>query len=1101
VAKFTGTNSVGNSIIYDNGTNVGIGTTEPYGTLHIAKDNWQAINLGTSSDPSVDQGNRGITWGYRTDGNPYYMIRTNYKTYGSYTYSRLQIGWHTGIEIGAASAYGGTRFYNNSPFTGSQIMSIGDGDDNVRINNNLYVGTLGVWLSSWLNQALLTTSDPTFNSVYLANGNNRLYQGGGYSTHIQNPYGYLEIGPQNASWSHFQTDRPAFYFNKQVTVDGPLTNYSNAYYLAQSGNSYLNGGNVGIGTTGPGYKLDVQGGIVNVGSGYGFHTATNDSWFPYTNGWNYFRGPTYAFNSTWYDENDSGYYIDPNNTSIFNDLRADAYYYRGNTAYGFIGSNVYADTINTGSSGDPLELNYYRSGDIRFTGGDLTMANYRYIYPGRTDGGGDYQKSWYLASNGSWGLYTNTSFNAAGGLYDAGSRVAISRGEGRNYIDYSRYVYDNGAYQGAGWKEPSSLGVYYAYLGRLVYNNGAYSGSGWVEPSDLGVRYAASAGSITGQGALATRNNVGTGQINTATGSQTQRTTLAMNDYNFFPNIDGETCSPWNIYLTIYFSNAPNDTVGRFGAPPCDSGNWVARWRYITASDHPTIWLIANSDGSISSVWQAEDPIRQYDYPENPSPFAGTKLAAGQREANVAPLSISQLEALYSSLPLNDQAEILSSLKSYIVDKRQWLSDFSNLSDLSLVSERYNPAARFWAMRKVAEYYQIDPASLIQEAMIFDGIGLSLKSDPYGAIVSYLNLRTQVAAQQAEQQAQNDSLPQTWQKADIAEWYASDTSTQTPEAGDIVSVTASPNRPAGLIAKTTKETAEHIIGVISTSPSQVLGNKESANDVKVAAVGRVPVKVSLENGPIAIGDRITISSTPGVGMKYVATSTSSGQATVGIALESFDGLTNNSDGSQTVSQTGKILILFNLGYAPQLAAAKGTIDLATLNTDLNLNGFAILNVKSITSISGLWSIDENGNLIVQSVNTQALTIGGGSASGVTIYDRETTAPKCIYIEGGVIKTSDGACGATTNAGTAATIPGILPAAASSIPGISATTTPDLTATITPTSAESGVGAPTESVGAEPILTAISTPAVAPASEPIATTTEPVIISETATTTP
>lgn len=52
-------------------------------------------------------------------------------------------------------------------------------------------------------------------------------------------------------------------------------------------------------------------------------------------------------------------------------------------------------------------------------------------------------------------------------LYDSGSRVAISRGEGRNFVDYSRYV----------------------------YNNGAYSGSGWVEPSDLGVRYASSAGS------------------------------------------------------------------------------------------------------------------------------------------------------------------------------------------------------------------------------------------------------------------------------------------------------------------------------------------------------------------------------------------------------------------------------------------------------------------------------------------------------------------------------------------------------------------------------------------------------------------------------
>jgi hypothetical protein len=35
-----------------------------------------------------------------------------------------------------------------------------------------------------------------------------------------------------------------------------------------------------------------------------------------------------------------------------------------------------------------------------------------------------------------------------------------------------------------------------ATYGRYAYNNGAYSGSGWVEPSDLGVRYAASAGAV-----------------------------------------------------------------------------------------------------------------------------------------------------------------------------------------------------------------------------------------------------------------------------------------------------------------------------------------------------------------------------------------------------------------------------------------------------------------------------------------------------------------------------------------------------------------------------------------------------------------------------
>lgn len=70
----------------------------------------------------------------------------------------------------------------------------------------------------------------------------------------------------------------------------------------------------------------------------------------------------------------------------------------------------------------------------------------------------------YAASAGAvtWGAVTGKP------------NVATHRGEGTNYIDYAR----------------------------LVYNNGAYSGSGWNEPSDLGVRYAASAGnadSVDGQ--------------------------------------------------------------------------------------------------------------------------------------------------------------------------------------------------------------------------------------------------------------------------------------------------------------------------------------------------------------------------------------------------------------------------------------------------------------------------------------------------------------------------------------------------------------------------------------------------------------------------
>ncbi|MDP3004190.1 MAG: tail fiber domain-containing protein, partial [Candidatus Azambacteria bacterium] len=160
-----------------------------------------------------------------------------------------------------------------------------------------------------------------------------------------------------------------------------------------------------------------------------------------------------------------------------------------------------------------------------------------------------------------------------------------------------------------------------------------------------------------------------------------------------------------------------------------------------------------------------------------------------------------------------------------------------------------------------------------------------------------------------------------------------------------------------------------------------------------------------------------------------------------------------------------------------LTAANGSFTLSTMNSDLNLNGFSLLNVKSITGINGLWRIDEGGNITAQSVETQALTVGGGAASGVTIYDRTTTAPKCIYIEGGVIKTSDGACGTTQNAGVPASI----------FNDQNATTTTPIVET--PVVATSTL---------DIIPTATTTPIIAPASEPvIVSTTTP----ETATTTP
>lgn len=96
-------------------------------------------------------------------------------------------------------------------------------------------------------------------------------------------------------------------------------------------------------------------------------------------------------------------------------------------------------------------------------------------------------------------------------------------------------------------------------------------------------------------------------------------------------------------------------------------------------------------------------------------------------------------------------------------------------------------------------------------------------------------------------------------------------------AGDIVSV----DNGLPVSMKLAQKGDVALAGVISTQPGQLLGDKDSVGMRPVALMGRVPVKVNLEGGPITIGDRIAVSSVPGVGKKAGPFDDS-----VGIALES-----------------------------------------------------------------------------------------------------------------------------------------------------------------------------------------------------------------------
>jgi hypothetical protein len=138
---------------------------------------------------------------------------------------------------------------------------------------------------------------------------------------------------------------------------------------------------------------------------------------------------------------------------------------------------------------------------------------------------------------------------------------------------------------------------------------------------------------------------------------------------------------------------------------------------------------------------------------------------------------------------------------------------------------------------------------------------------------------------------------------DVAEAFAS---SETTEPGDlVVLVGALATRPT--VRKSIRAYDTVIVGVVATSPGLVFDNGEThlagnnenmitPTKTIVGLMGRVPTKVSTENGPISVGDPLTSSSEPGVAMR----ANKAGQI-VGYALENAD-------------TSGKILVHLQPGY-------------------------------------------------------------------------------------------------------------------------------------------------------------------------------------------
>jgi hypothetical protein len=213
--------------------------------------------------------------------------------------------------------------------------------------------------------------------------------------------------------------------------------------------------------------------------------------------------------------------------------------------------------------------------------------------------------------------------------------------------------------------------------------------------------------------------------------------------------------------------------------------------------------------------------------------------------------------------------------------------------------------------------------------------------------------------------------------ADLAENYYSDDKTLKP--GDIVSLDKDFE---GGVRRSSGKGDSHVIGVISTQPGIVLDEIHDPNKgvqvldekyagkvpVAVALAGRIPVNVSIENGPIKPGDYLTQSSTPGVAMKATKAGKVIGQALFGHDKEEIgavmmfvnntyyqgasldtllvDGLAmDGAEEESTLSQSRQALAYF---MSQRDALIQEEVDLSEILTDRLVAGLEIITPKVTT---------------------------------------------------------------------------------------------------------------------------------------------------------
>jgi len=234
--------------------NVGIGQTSPVTKLHIAVNN-SSVHAPTAY---TNNGVKALT--LRTqegDGLEWHLAHST----NGYT------GWVAAARVNNTGGNWGNGYLE---FTTASSSS-GAGNANVLVLTG--TGNVGIGTASTSQKLHVSGNSLVTGNTYIGD-TNRYFQSSSNGVQFQTAHGYIFLGPDNASWAHIQTDRSSFYFNKSLAINGGMVqsydenlvlnaavDAARAIEFRSGGTTYMymTAGSLGIGTTSPSYKLDVNG--------------------------------------------------------------------------------------------------------------------------------------------------------------------------------------------------------------------------------------------------------------------------------------------------------------------------------------------------------------------------------------------------------------------------------------------------------------------------------------------------------------------------------------------------------------------------------------------------------------------------------------------------------------------------------------------------------------------------------------------------------------------------------------------------------------------------------------------------------------------------